>query len=115
MIGMAKRPKLSLEITPTVKALAAVQAVREIVGPEAELAGDGDHLGAGLGAQLAIAVQRLGGRADADLGEPRDVVDRRLRIAERPRPSVVALISPRRSAGRRRSSVAAEDRSAGRA
>ena len=38
MIGMVKRPKLSVEISPTVKALAAMQALGEVVRPEAELA-----------------------------------------------------------------------------
>ena len=63
--------------------LGAVQALREVVRPIAELAGDAQHLVARLLPQPAAGVERLGRGADRHLGDPRDVADGR-RAADRP-------------------------------
>ncbi len=65
------------------QALAAMQALSQVVGPKADLAGDPDHAVAGLLAEAAIVVERLRGRADADGGEPGDIADGRPRLANR--------------------------------
>jgi hypothetical protein len=44
----------------------AQQALRQVVGPEAQALGRGAHGGTGLIAQLALPIQRLGHGADAD-------------------------------------------------
>ncbi len=57
------------------EALAAEERLREVVGAEAELGGDADDAGAGLGAEGAGVVERLRDGADADAGRDGDVAD----------------------------------------
>ena len=57
--------------------LGAMQALREVVRPVADLAGDAQHLVARLLPQPAAGVERLRRRADRHLGDARDVADGR--------------------------------------
>ena len=54
----------------------AMQALRETVGPIADLVGDAGDIRARLRAEASAVVERLGGRADRDAGDARDVADR---------------------------------------
>ena len=60
-----------------------MQALRQIVRAVADGFRGGRDSFAGLLAQAAIVVQRLGDRADADIGRARDVVDGRGRARVR--------------------------------
>ena len=77
--------------------LGAMQALRQVVRPVADLAGDAQHLFAGLLAQPAAGVERLRGGADRHFGEPRDVADGRRAAKAACRPAGVRWAADRLS------------------
>ena len=74
--GNAEAAEIVVRDQPDGESLAAMQALREVVRPKAQLLRDGDHLVARLLAQAAAVVQRLRRRAHADARRARDVADR---------------------------------------
>jgi hypothetical protein len=52
-----------------------MQALRQIIRPIVDRLGDPEHLGAGLGAEPPVGVERLRDGSDRDAGEPRNIAD----------------------------------------
>ena len=61
----------------------AVEAVRQVVGPVADLPGDPQDPGASLCAEASAGVERLGCGSDRDAGAARDVADGSRRLRKR--------------------------------